>query len=139
MHAMGPNVAGVIGTVLAAGIFLTLIGRLISCPHSYLTPISRDADRLKAQFRPFVLGSRKAPLSFTLHLPNSLWLCEEVLKHVPHRQLSLSGAAEQAMGKWSMHWGHSLHQPGEREESWVLVEFACCMEWHLFAFFCSRD
>jgi oxaloacetate decarboxylase beta subunit len=25
MHAMGPNVAGVIGTVMAAGIFLTLI------------------------------------------------------------------------------------------------------------------
>jgi len=26
MHAMGPNVAGVIGTVIAAGIFLTLLG-----------------------------------------------------------------------------------------------------------------
>jgi Na+-transporting methylmalonyl-CoA/oxaloacetate decarboxylase beta subunit len=26
MHAMGPNVAGVIGTVVAAGIFLTLLG-----------------------------------------------------------------------------------------------------------------
>jgi Na+-transporting methylmalonyl-CoA/oxaloacetate decarboxylase beta subunit len=25
MHAMGPNVAGVIGTVVAAGIFLTLL------------------------------------------------------------------------------------------------------------------
>jgi oxaloacetate decarboxylase beta subunit len=25
MHAMGPNVAGVIGTVIAAGIFLTLL------------------------------------------------------------------------------------------------------------------
>jgi oxaloacetate decarboxylase beta subunit len=25
MYAMGPNVAGVIGTVIAAGIFLTLI------------------------------------------------------------------------------------------------------------------
>jgi oxaloacetate decarboxylase beta subunit len=26
MHAMGPNVAGVIGTVTAAGIFLSLVG-----------------------------------------------------------------------------------------------------------------
>ena len=26
MHAMGPNVAGVIGTVVAAGIFITLAG-----------------------------------------------------------------------------------------------------------------
>jgi len=26
MHAMGPNVAGVIGTVVAAGIFITLVG-----------------------------------------------------------------------------------------------------------------
>jgi len=26
MHAMGPNLAGVIGTITAAGIFLSLVG-----------------------------------------------------------------------------------------------------------------
>jgi carboxybiotin decarboxylase len=32
MHAMGPNVAGVIGTVVAAGIFIALAGRAESAP-----------------------------------------------------------------------------------------------------------
>jgi oxaloacetate decarboxylase beta subunit len=27
MHAMGPNVAGVIGSAVAAGVMLTLVGR----------------------------------------------------------------------------------------------------------------
>jgi hypothetical protein len=32
MHAMGPNVAGVIGTAVAAGIFIALAGRAAPAP-----------------------------------------------------------------------------------------------------------
>jgi len=44
MHAMGPNVAGVIGSAVAAGVFISLFGDTVPEPHAAIADVIRTVE-----------------------------------------------------------------------------------------------
>ena len=44
MHAMGPNVAGVIGSAVAAGVFISLFGDNVPAPHAEIADVIGTAE-----------------------------------------------------------------------------------------------
>jgi len=44
MHAMGPNVAGVIGSAVAAGVFISLFGDTVPEPHAAMSDVIRTVE-----------------------------------------------------------------------------------------------